>query len=298
MRGDARSTRRRLLGGAAAVAMAGTAAGLRAERSGEAARVWHHFADKCVGPDGAVPDDPAHAPVSGMLHSAHVPDGDVGWMVWRPDGVSASSPLPVILGLPGRGSPSSWVFDDLHLHAFLAAELARTGAAVALASVDGGESYWHARSDGEDRMAMLETEFLPFLERRFGLGGPGRVAAGWSMGGYGALLAAERDPGGWSGVAVASPAIWPDYGDVWVGDAFDGRDDFGRNDVFAGVGRLERMPVWIGCGMSDPFYDNARRFAAALPGARTDWADGGHDQCLWRLVAPPQMAVAVAAVRA
>ncbi|MGH3075605.1 MAG: hypothetical protein ACRDQC_11785, partial [Gaiellales bacterium] len=87
-------------------------------------------------------------------------------------------------------------------------------------------------------------------------------------------------------------------GDVWVGDAFDGRDDFGRNDVFGGVRRLERMPVWIGCGTSDPFYDNARRLAAALPGARTDWADGGHDQCLWRLVAPPQMAVAVAALRA
>jgi hypothetical protein len=27
------------------------------------------------------------------------------------------------------------------------------------------------RADGEDRMAMLETEFLPLLEREFGLGG-------------------------------------------------------------------------------------------------------------------------------
>lgn len=255
--------------------------------------MWRRITGGCVGPDGAVPSEPAHAPVRGMLHSAHVPDGDVGWMVWRPDGVSASTPLPVIVALPGRGSPASWVFDELHLHAFLAAELARTGAVVALASVDGGESYWHARADGEDRMAMLETEFLPLLEREFGLGRRGRVVAGWSMGGYGALLAAERDPDRWSGVAVASPAIWPDYGDVWVGDAFDGRGDFARNDVFAGVGRLERMPAWIGCGTSDPFYDNTRRLAASLPGARTDWADGGHDQCLWRLVAPPQMAAAV-----
>ena len=75
------------------------------------------------------------------------------------------------------------------------------------------------------------------------------------------------------------PAISPAYSDVWVGDAFD------------------RMPVWIGCGSSDPFYENSRRLAEMLPGARTDWADGGHDQCLWRLVAPRQMTFAVSALR-
>src|SRR6185312_15644362 len=104
--------------------------------------------------------------------SRHVPDDGVGFMVWQPCGLSAFGGLPV---------------------------------------VDGGESYWHARTDGEDRMVMLETEFLPLLEREFGLGGAGRVIAGWSMGGYGALLAAGRDPGGWSGVAVASPAVWPTF---------------------------------------------------------------------------------------
>ncbi|HSD00738.1 MAG TPA: alpha/beta hydrolase-fold protein [Gaiellales bacterium] len=121
--------------------------------------------------------------------------------------------------------------------------------------------------------------------------------AGWSMGGYGALLAAERDPAGWSGVAVASPAIWPAYSDVWVGDAFDGRGDFEGHDVFAGSPALERMPVWIGCGRSDPFSENSRRLAARLRAQRTNWADGGHDQCLWRLVAPTQMAFAAAALQ-
>jgi hypothetical protein len=56
------------------------------------------------------------------------------------------------------------------------------------------------------------------------------------------------------------------------------------------------MPVWIGCGRSDPFYDNSRRLAAALPDAQSHWADGGHDQCLWRLVAPTEMAAVVAAL--
>ena len=145
---------------------------------------------------------------------------------------------------------------------------------------------------------MLETEFLPLLEREFGLGGAGGVIAGWSMGGYGALLAAERDPDRWSGVAVASPAIWPADRAVWVGDAFDGSGDFGRHDVLAGASRLGGTPVWVWCGRSDPFYANSRRFAAARPAVRTDWAEGGHDQCLWRLVAPRQMAFVVGCMRA
>jgi pimeloyl-ACP methyl ester carboxylesterase len=259
--------------------------------------MWRRITGGCVGSDGPVPPAPEHDPVTGRFPSRHVPDDDVGFMVWQPGGRSSFGGLPVVVVLPGRGSTARAAFDELHLHAFLAAALP-PGVPAGIASVDGGESYWHARPDGEDRMAMLETEFLPLLEREFGLGGAGSVMAGWSMGGYGALLAAERDPDRWSGVAVASPAIWPAYGDVWVGDAFDGSGDFGRHDVFAGAGRLGRMPVWIGCGAADPFYANSRGFAATLPAARTDWAEGGHDQCLWRLVAPRQMAFAVDCLRA
>jgi S-formylglutathione hydrolase FrmB len=290
------STRRRLLAGAAGAAALGAGAAW-ADRSGEAARVWHHFAGGCGGPDGSVPPAPERAPVSGRFRSRHVPDDDVGFTVWQPGGASAFGGLPVVVVLPGRGSTARAAFDELHLHAFLAAALPPE-APAGIASVDGGESYWHPRTDGEDRMAMLESEFLPLLEREFGLGGAGRVIAGWSMGGYGALLAAERDPAGWAGVAVASPAIWPTFPDVWVGDAFDGAADFRRNDVFAGEGKLGAMPVWVGCGRSDPFFANARRFAAAGQGVRTDWADGGHDDCLWRLVARRQMEFVAGCFRA
>jgi enterochelin esterase-like enzyme len=295
VRANRTSTRRRLIAGAAGAAAVGAGA-VWADRSGEAARVWHHFAGGCAGPDGTVPPAPAEDPVTGRFPSRHVPDDDVGFMVWRPG--NRADALPVLVVLPGRGSTARAAFDELHLHAFLAAELARRGAAAGIASVDGGESYWHARPDGEDRMAMLETEFLPLLEREFGLGRPGRAVAGWSMGGYGALLAAERDPAGWSGVAVASPAIWPTDGDVWVGDAFDGRADFQKHSVFGRSAVLERMPVWIGCGTAAPFYENARRFAAALSAAHTQWADGGHDACLWRLVAPNELAFAASALSA
>jgi hypothetical protein len=78
----------------------------------------------------------------------------------------------------------------------------------------------------------------------------------------------------------------------------DGEDRMAMLDVFAGASRLGGTPVWVGCGRSDPFSANSRRFAAALPAARTDRADGGHDQCLWRLVAPRQMAFVAGCFRA
>jgi hypothetical protein len=37
---------------------------------------------------------------------------------------------------------------------------------------------------------------------------------------------------------------------------------------------------------------------AALPAAHTHWADGGHDACLWRLVAPNELAFAASALSA
>ncbi len=158
MRAGRTSTRRRLLVGAAAATAVGA---VWADRSGEAARVWHHFAGGCAGPDGPVPPAPANDPVAGRFRSRHVPEDDVGFMVWRPDGRAASAALPVLVALPGGGSTARVAFDDLHQHAFLAAELARRGGAAGLAAVDGGESYWHARTDGEDRMAMLGTSSCP-----------------------------------------------------------------------------------------------------------------------------------------
>jgi hypothetical protein len=245
-----------------------------------------------------VPPAPEHDPVSWRFRSRRVPDEDVAFTLWRPDGPSANAALPVLVARPGRGSSARVAFDNLHLHAFLAPELARTGVLAGLASVDGGESHWHARRrrrpDGDARDGVPAAPRAGVRARRGGQRDRRLVDGRLRR----PLLAAECDPARWSGVAVASPAIWPDYGDVWVGDAFDSRADFERNDVFAGAARLKRMPVWIGCGTSDPFHANARGLAAALRGARTDWAEGGHDQCLWRLVAPVEMAVVVGAFRA
>ncbi|HET7428772.1 MAG TPA: alpha/beta hydrolase-fold protein [Gaiellales bacterium] len=233
--------------------------------------------------------------MAGSFSSRFV-DGPVGYTIWRPHDVARSAPLPVIVSLPGRGGDSSWVFDVLGLHRRLASVMRRGSLRAALASVDGGDTYWHERVGGENRLAMLLQEFVPLLERQHHLGARGRALTGLSMGGYGALLAAERNPGFWAGVAVASPAIWPSYTDVWVADAFDGSADFARHDVFGRAGRLRGMPVWVGCGTEDPFYPAASQFAEAV-GARTDWRSGGHDTPLWRSIATQQVAFALHSLR-
>ena len=70
------------------------------------------------------------------------------------------------------------------------------------------------------------------------------------MGGYGALLAAEREPQRYRAVAVAGPAIFPSYADEnrSVGDAFDSPADYARHDVLAHAARLRGRPVHVSCG--------------------------------------------------
>jgi S-formylglutathione hydrolase FrmB len=188
--------------------------------------------------------------------------------------------------LPGRGSDADWVMNVLHAVDFVAA----AGPHFAVAAVDGGRSYWHRRADGEDRMRMLISDFLPLMRSGFGL--EPRAIMGWSMGGYGALLAAERHPGRFPTVAVSSAAIWQTDAQQAsaVPDAFDGPADFAANDVFAGADRLAGSAVWLSCGTADPFLAADRAFAARLPHRPAgEFVAGCHDEDFWRRMLPAQM---------
>jgi S-formylglutathione hydrolase FrmB len=99
------------------------------------------------------------------------------------------------------------------------------------------------------------------------------------MGGYGALLAAEIQPGGFAAVAVASPAIWTSYAAQHgaVPDAFDGPADDAAHDVLARTARLRRIPIRVDSGDADPFLPGmprpdllaaGRTVAAGLDAAR------------------------------
>ncbi len=51
----------------------------------------------------------------------------------------------------------------LGLDRFLAAGVRAGLPPLAIASVDGGTTYWHRRQDGEDAGAMVLEEFVPLL---------------------------------------------------------------------------------------------------------------------------------------
>ena len=101
---------------------------------------------------------------------------------------------PVCYCLPGRGRGQREVLEGgLRLGDFAAQAFAERGAApFVLVAVRGGDTYWHRRASGEDALAMLLDELIPYCRRSLRLGdAAGEALMGWSMGGYGALRAAE-----------------------------------------------------------------------------------------------------------
>jgi enterochelin esterase-like enzyme len=192
----------------------------------------------------------------------------------------------VVYCLHGHGNDHRMAFRDVHVPDVVAA----AGLPLAVAAVDGGSnSYWHARADGSDPMTMLLDEFVPLVEQHLG-GAKPRALLGWSMGGYGALLAAERVPDRFGAVVASSPALWTSPG-ATPAIAFDGESDYRRNDVYAGIARLASLVTRVDCGTDDSFVDAARAFAAQLPHPNQgSFTDGFHDAAYWRSVAPAQIA--------
>jgi enterochelin esterase-like enzyme len=210
------------------------------------------------------------------------------WMLAVPHAADAIS-LPVCYCLPGRGSTAASVFGNLRIPDFVAQGMTERGVPpFAVAAYDGGESYYHRRASGEDRHAAL-LELIAQVEDRLGSRSAVRGLLGWSMGGYGALLAAERQPQRFRAVAVASPALWTRYEDA-VSDAFDDRADYERNDVFAGAGKLRGIALRVDCGDSDPFTSSAVAFRKRVhPTPAGEISAGCHDADYWRRVAPAQV---------
>lgn len=135
------------------------------------------------------------APVSmrtGSFTSRFRPQTATGWSVAvpetarsTPDGATPGRP-PVAVFLHGTGADHRMVFEELRAADVLSQHVARGGTPFAIASVDGGESWWHRRATGTDTQAMVVEEFIPLLAGQ-GLD-TGRLAVfGPSMGGFGAL---------------------------------------------------------------------------------------------------------------
>jgi enterochelin esterase-like enzyme len=217
---------------------------------------------------------------------------DVRWAVARPTG-AGSGPLPVVVAFHPRGGSAEEVI-AMGWHEFVADAVQRGQARpFAVAAVDGGEAaYWHRRVSGIDPMTMVLDEFVPWLAEQ-GLGGSvaTTAAAGWSMGGYGALLAAETAPDVFGAVVASSPAFWWTYAEAVGGhpDTFDSEADWADHDVTRHAALLASRPVRLDCGDLDPLAPGVRRLLAALPRAQGGISPGCHSDGFWRAVAPDQV---------
>jgi hypothetical protein len=249
--------------------------------------------------DAAPPAGQVGAITSGQFASS-ARGRDVGWSLALPPGHTSTVGLPVALVLHGRGEDHSSGFAQLKLHQFLAAYTRAGGTPFALAAVDGGDSYWHRRSNGDNPLGMITQEFLPMLGR-LGLRTDAIGVLGWSMGGYGALLLAREayrgtlvDSGASARTAVvaaaaSSPALFASY-QASASGAFDNAADFARYGDLANQPDVGDTPLYVGCGATDAFTEQTKRYRAnASPLPAGGISKGCHTGGYWRSVAAAQI---------
>ncbi|MGH1524915.1 alpha/beta hydrolase [Leifsonia sp. L25] len=245
------------------------------------------------GTAGRIPSTSPGPAVSGSFVSAARLGVTCGWTVSYPPGSTPGDPLPVLIALHGYGGDHRSAFGSgLGLDRFLAQAVRRGARPFAVASVDGGNTYWHPRGTGEDAAAMVTGEFLPLLAKA-GLDTTKVAFLGWSMGGYGALhLGGALGAARVASVVAESPAIWHTAKEAAHG-AFDGAADFAANTPFGREASLAGIPLRVDCGTGDGFCPNVQDFVAGLhPRPAGGFTPGGHDLDYWRREAPAQLAFA------
>jgi S-formylglutathione hydrolase FrmB len=229
--------------------------------------------------------EPAPTYVTGSFISAARGGVPTNWAIARPPG--QTSALRPVIALHGKGSDAAGVMAG-GVEQGLAQAVAAGLPPFAVVAVDGGGSYWHRRSSGEDSGAMVLDELIPMLGAQ-GLDTSRVGFLGWSMGGYGALLLGSRlGPARTAAICAVSPALWTSAGATAPG-AFDGSDDFAANSVW-GLPALASIPVRIDCGNSDPFYSATKQYIAQLPNPPSGgFSPGGHDGGFWSSQLPAEI---------
>ena len=263
-------TRRRVLVGGAAIAAAAGLGGL-AVATGLVSLPGRLQLGQDEGPVGVIPAVPAGKITLTKVRSA-ARGRSVGFWTAVPDGHGTGVGLPVCLVLHGASATTA-NYTAFGFGQFLTAAVRAGVPPFVLAGADGGVTFWKG-SGTDDPQRMLREEVPAWCTAR-GFDVTRVAAYGWSMGGFGSLLAAERNPGWLRAVAALSPA-------VGAGD-----------DVFAGVSHLRGTPVGLWCGLSDPLLPAVQQLARDLPGgpAKAAWSAGAHRRVYWNRVTPEAFAL-------
>jgi hypothetical protein len=212
------------------------------------------------------------------------------WSVALPAGHRTGDGTPLLLCLPGRSDGPGTVITTVGIPAWASA----AGARFAIAAPGGGDaSYWHPRADGRDPLTYLVDEFIPMVERRFGVGGSRdrRGSLGWSMGGFGALLVAQQHPELFAVAVGMSPAVFPSYAAARSGhrDTFDSAADWQQYGLWPHLDGLRGVAVRVDCGGADPFAPTTRDLLRRIPGVVGSIGSGCHDTGYWRRTATTEV---------
>jgi predicted esterase len=286
-----RPSRRALLLGALGVGAVGVAgAAVAVEEGVLPGGVWIDDHLGRNGPAGHVPSVTSGRVISGSFVSRARGGKRTGWSLAYPPG--AVAPLPVLVVLHGLGNDHrSAMSPHLGLDKFLAAGVRDGLPPFAIASVDGGTTYWHRRPDGEDAGAMVLDELVPRLRER-GLRTDRIALLGWSMGGYAALrLGGILGPDRCAAVVAESPALWTNGEDA-SRSGFRDAAEYADFTVFGHQKDLAGIPVRIDCGTHDPFLDATKAYVSGFPdGDRPSahYQPGAHEMRYWRRMAPAQL---------
>jgi len=281
-------TRRGLLLGAGGSVAVVAAAGVMVDEGWLPGRYRMRRALGLTGPAGHIPDVTPGKVVSGSFVSQDRLGTEAGWSVIYPG--SRPERLPVMVSLHRLGGDHKTAVTELGMDRFLPAAVRAGVPPFAIATVDGGTTYWHRRPTGEDAGAMVLDEFLPMLTRQEL--DTGRLAfQGWSMGGYGSLrLAAQAGSRRVRAVAALSPALWTDPDDA----STEGFADAAEYQKFSVMGRqrdLDGIAVRVDCGREDPFYPADRAYVDGFDRQVTaTFEDGAHDAAYWTRMVPAELA--------
>jgi len=215
----------------------------------------------------------------------------VGYEIAYPPGHRPGSELPLVVALHAYGGDHTRALPGLTPAQALAGYPVHGQPVppVALVAADGGGGYWHAHP-GDDPMGMVVDELIPMC-RGLGLGTVRVGALVVSMGGYGALLLAEKHPDLVDAVAAISPAVWTSYVQARAANpgAFGSGRDFAANDVIAGAAALRAMPVRVVSGRSDPFHPGVSALAGHLTPGTVEVSKGCHTGPFFAAQLPPSL---------
>ena len=224
-----------------------------------------------TGRDGVIPTAPAGRVRLERVRS-RARGRSVGLWTAVPAGHGDGAGLPVCLVLHGASATTA-DYDSFGFARFLTSAVRHGVAPFVLAGADGGVSRWEGDGATDDPQRMLADELPGWCAAR-GFDAERLAAYGWSMGGYGALRLAQRDPGRLRAVAALSPAITSD--DAAVADAplLEGR----------------RTGLW--CGRSDSLFDAVQALSRAMapPPAVASFGKGAHQRGYWNRVTPAAFA--------